>query len=54
VSKERLPETGWQNKVASVKCDVYVSSGVIESGSYLDNRWPSKVKLKDKWFEVAN
>lgn len=38
---------------------VYISSGVIEPGSYLDKRWPSKVKIlnkefKGKWFEVAD
>jgi hypothetical protein len=38
---------------------VYISSGVIEPGSYLDKRWPSKAKIlnkefKGKWFEVAD
>lgn len=33
---------------------IYISSGTIESNSYLDNRWPSKAKIRDKWFEVAN
>ena len=33
---------------------LYISSGIIEPGSYLDKRYPSKAKLKDKWFEVAD
>ena len=33
---------------------IYISSGTIEANSYLDNRWPSKAKIRNKWFEVAN
>jgi hypothetical protein len=33
---------------------LYISSGVIDPGSYLDKRYPSQTKIKDKWFEVVN
>jgi len=33
---------------------VYISSGTIESGSYLDKHYPSKAKIRDKWFEMTN
>lgn len=32
---------------------VYISSGTNDPDLYLA-RWPSKAKIKDKWFEVAN
>ena len=33
---------------------LYVSSGVIKTGSDFDDRWPGRAEIREKWFEAVN
>lgn len=48
---EFITESGFPAKHSGY---LYVSSGVIESNSRKDSRWPIREKVRDKWFWVSN